>query len=75
VPAISELLTISKDPQITPVVLIDCFDSAQSTHTKTAVPEKIASLAKHCQCLCFADDLHAGWDVTAAQVVDVVALK
>ncbi|MBT8352992.1 MAG: hypothetical protein KJO60_00620, partial [Desulfofustis sp.] len=63
------------DPQITPVLLIDCFESTHPTQTKAAVPEKISLLAKRCQCLCFIDGLHAGWNLPDAQVVEVNALN
>lgn len=74
-PPVSELVTVNSDPQITPVLLIDCFESTHPTQTKAAVPEKISSLAKRCQCLCFIDGLYAGWNLPDAQVVEVNALN
>ena len=75
VPQVTELTAEGIDPQITPVMLIDCFDSDRPDQHKSAVPEDIAVLAKHCQCLCFSDTLHPGWDLPDAQVVEVDALN
>lgn len=74
VPEVSELGAISNDARITPVLLIDCFEAAPQERRMAAVPEKIGTLAEHCQCLCFVDNLHAGWGVPDAQVVDFAGL-
>ena len=73
VPQLAELKTDENKPPINPLILIDCFNSAHPEQRKTAVPKEIAALAQQYQCLCFTDGLHAGWDLPAAQLVEVEA--
>lgn len=72
---LAEQKSVKSDPLIPPVILIDCFDSAPPERTNEPVPEKIGALAERCQCLCFSDDVHAGWNLPAAQVIDFDALN
>ena len=74
-PDVGELMSLINDPQITPVLLIDCLDSAPQEHNTAAAPEEIATLADRCQCICFVDDLHTGWNLPEAQVVDFTGLS
>lgn len=71
----AELQTEKSDAPSSPVVLIDCFDSVPPKRSKEGIPQEIGSLAERCQCLCFADDLHSGWNLPTAQVVDFDALN
>jgi hypothetical protein len=75
VPAVSELMKANNDPQFSPVLLVDCFDLAPHERTSTTIPEKIEAVAERFQCLCFSDDLHAGWGLPEAQVIDFAELR
>ena len=72
---VSGVETDKSDAQISPVMLVDCFDAAPPERTKGPVPEEIGALAERCQSLCFADNLHSGWNLPAAQLVDFDALS
>ncbi|MGI9538313.1 MAG: hypothetical protein ACR2PB_14680, partial [Desulfocapsaceae bacterium] len=66
---------IDNDPQAAPVVLIDCFDAALPEANGDECAEALASLAEQCQCLCFTDHSSPGWNLEAAQIVDIAALN
>ena len=59
------------DAQAAPVLLIDCFDAVGPGTPREDPLTVLGSLAKHCQCLCFADHSHPGWNLKAKQIVDV----
>lgn len=63
------------EPQAAPVLLIDCFDAVGPEAPGEKPLAVLGSLAKHCQCLCFADHSHPGWNLEANQIVDVTALN
>ena len=74
-PGVAELVKVNNEPQISPVLLIDCFDLATHVRTSTTIPKEIGAFAKRFQCLCFSDDRHPGWGLPEAQVIDFAALN
>ena len=55
---------------VQPVLLIDCFGSAEPDTTADSIPESIGLQLQHYQCLCFSDLSHPGWNLPPEQIID-----
>ncbi len=74
-PPVAELPIGENSSRFPPLILIDCCAANQIEQSSTAIPTEFAAFAEQYQCLCFADSRHRGWDLPAAQVVDIEALN
>ena len=62
-------------PKISPILLVDCLNEGLDEGSSAKIHERISSLPKNCQCLCFAAESLGGWNLPDEQVISAETLN